>query len=785
MNTHSAHRRSRCWLFVWLSGFALHGVAGRAAEDDGNTPLHGAAYDRDEPTVRALLAAGAAVNATNTAGATPLLYAAGDARVVKLLLEYGADPRIAAKSGRNPLSAAVVQRDAAKVSRLLLEAGAEPKALGPQGDSMLADAIFGGNPTAIDLLVERGASVNPEGNAPPLPMAAWVGDQRAVDLLLAHGADINRRPGFAGHAANFALYGGQLDVAAELFRHGADPTALSIWGHGTPPIVWAAYNQSGDTRVARILVEKGVDVNSANEEGETALSFALKTGSDTELVAYLRSVGARELRTTARKPLPQREVPSDVAGIALAIRQRVPAAIEMMTKSSGAFLQNSFVREKSQCVSCHQQYLPAAAFDLARSRGLQVNNVELGRLLHAQMHMLSSAAESGRQMAEPVPDAPLSLGNAALALRALHYAPDATTDALVDYLMRVQRAEGWWLSFDHRPPLEDGPLVATAWAALAVRNYAAQRHAAEARESLARARRWLVQQQPRTLNESIFQLLGLAWTGEPRETLSGAVAGIVRQQQADGGWKQLPGRETDAWATGSTLYALHEAGGMTCDDPVYQRGVAFLLRTQYPDGSWLVRTRTWPFQPHFNGRFPHGKDQWISAAGTAWASMALLLTLEPTVTIASVPSGQELITAFSVHEAAVVKPAMSMAAAGGGTIDFQRDVQPILERSCTGCHGGEKPKGKFTLSSREALLKGGQSGDPAVSPGYGDDSPLLHYIADEVEDLEMPPLDRREKYPGLTPAEVEILRNWIDEGAIWPETKPAVTADPKVVAMAP
>jgi hypothetical protein len=47
----------------------------------------------------------------------------------------------------------------------------------------------------------------------------------------------------------------------------------------------------------------------------------------------------------------------------------------------------------------------------------------------------------------------------------------------------------------------------------------------------------------------------------------------------------------------------------------------------YPD-SWFVRSRTWPFQPYFDSRFPHGKDQWISAAGTAWSILALLNTLD-------------------------------------------------------------------------------------------------------------------------------------------------------------
>lgn len=55
----------------------------------------------------------------------------------------------------------------------------------------------------------------------------------------------------------------------------------------------------------------------------------------------------------------------------------------------------------------------------------------------------------------------------------------------------------------------------------------------------------------------------------------------------------------------------------------YRRGVDYLVRTQYPDGSWYVRSRSMKFQPYFESGFPFGHDQWISAAATSWASMAL------------------------------------------------------------------------------------------------------------------------------------------------------------------
>ena len=110
-----------------------------------------------------------------------------------------------------------------------------------------------------------------------------------------------------------------------------------------------------------------------------------------------------------------------------------------------------------------------------------------------------------------------------------------------------------------------------------------------------------------------------------------AVKQIVAQQRSDGGWSQSPDLESDAYATGQTLYALCEGGGLDTNDAVYERGVDFLLEIQHEDGSWYVKSRSYKFQPYFESGFPHGHDQWISAAGTGWATMAILLTLDVAV----------------------------------------------------------------------------------------------------------------------------------------------------------
>ena len=66
---------------------------------------------------------------------------------------------------------------------------------------------------------------------------------------------------------------------------------------------------------------------------------------------------------------------------------------------------------------------------------------------------------------------------------------------------------------------------------------------------------------------------------------------------------------------------------MRASDPVCARASQFLLKTQLADGSWYVRHRAVPLQPYFESDFPHGHDQWISAAATGWATQALAMTL--------------------------------------------------------------------------------------------------------------------------------------------------------------
>jgi len=101
-------------------------------------------------------------------------------------------------------------------------------------------------------------------------------------------------------------------------------------------------------------------------------------------------------------------------------------------------------------------------------------------------------------------------------------------------------------------------------------------------------------------------------------------------------------------------------------------------------------------------------------------------------------------------------------------VEFTRDVKPIFEAACLRCHGPERPKSRFRLDNRESALKGGENGIDII-PGNSAKSPLIHYVARLVPDLEMPP---EGKGRPLTSEQVGLLRAWIDQGAMWGETNP-------------
>jgi len=114
----------------------------------------------------------------------------------------------------------------------------------------------------------------------------------------------------------------------------------------------------------------------------------------------------------------------------------------------------------------------------------------------------------------------------------------------------------------------------------------------------------------------------------------------------------------------------------------------------------------------------------------------------------------------------IVAAVLGLSAASAAT-DFAREIEPILVKRCSECHGPDKQKADLRLDSRAAALKAAKSGKAALVPGKADESELVRRVLSADPDEVMPPKGAR-----LTAAEVEGLRRWIDDGAVWPEVDP-------------
>jgi len=588
----------------------------KARDPANSTLLHHAAGFGTLDTLTWLLNSGAAVNATNRLGSTPLHWAIHDKAKVRLLLTRGAGVNAKQRAGRTPLYHAATLGNGNAILRLLLEHGADPNLRTANGRTPLMAAAGRGNVEALRLLLDAQASVNTKDSAgeTALMVAASDGNPQAVRLLLDRGADARAKTKRNETALGNAGTSGSEKVVRLLLGHGAEVNVRNIRGYS--PLMLAASSDTIPSDVVKRLLANGADTGCKGDYDETARDLATKRGH-TEITRLLGGVPPKQTAPAA-PPSPGHE----------ARRRSIPDAVEralVMTEKQSY----NFIRVGG-CNSCHSQDLPSAAAAFARGRGLKAPR-EIPQLPATQM---------------PSPERIMDFDIVGVTGKAwelfdsgMNGVPkNAYTDAVVRVIKALQSAEGHWpASESRRPPMSTGEFQAAALAIYSLQHYAPAGDEAACEQAVARAVAWLKRAKPETTQDRAFHALGLAWGNAGSDAAKRAVRALVTMQRADGGWSQLPLTESDAYATGQVLYALHTAGRMSVTDPVYQKGVDYLLRTQAEDGTWRVRSRAIWLQPYFESGFPYGQDQFISTAGTAWASMALAAAAQPTKITQNLP----------------------------------------------------------------------------------------------------------------------------------------------------
>jgi hypothetical protein len=304
------------------------------------------------------------------------------------------------------------------------------------------------------------------------------------------------------------------------------------------------------------------------------------------------------------------------------LRAAVVKALPLIEKGGAGHM------EQRTCFACHHQAVPLLAMTTARARGLAVD----GALIQKHLRFIAAFLDTGRANYLKGRGQGGQVDTAGYALWALEtggWAPDQTTAAVTEYLLRYRKDLDHWRTTSNRPPSEVSPFTATYLAVRALQTFGTPEQKERTGERLRAARGWLETMPARDTEDRVFRLWALQRIGADAKTVQGAAHELRRTQRPDGGWAQRAGMESDAYATGTALVALHRAAGLATSDPAYRRGLSYLLATQRPDGTWYVRSRSRPFQIYFESGFPHGKDQFISLAASSWATTALALALPP------------------------------------------------------------------------------------------------------------------------------------------------------------
>lgn len=628
-------------IFAMIRGGDEQGVAAWLKEaadlnlrdESGNTPLIQAAFYLQAPQLAPFLERGADVNAANTAGLTALMKAVSDVEKIRLLLKRGAKVNGVSGAGNTALIIACFEFGAAPVVRELLKAGGDVRAANKRGANALMAAAEAGDVDVLRLLLDHGADPNSKatprksgGDITALMTAAQLGHLEFVRTLLDRGADVNLQTAH-GNAVHFAAFTQRQDVLRLLLDHRAD---VNVRGQrvqsnrkdtGLTPLIYAAHHERNDPTMVQWLIERGADVNARASSGETALDVARQRGR-TRIVSALEAAGARDKTAeVAPEILAARWTPEQLERAdARLFRQAAEAAAAVLIKS-GARLTEATA---NRCSTCHQQSLPALVGAMALAKGLDYPGTVAREQLQAVMHGSRREGESSVEQPVAVPNISswLLIGFAAGGVP-----PGTMTDDFAYSLARHQYGDGRWISKASRAPTDAGDVTSTALAIRALQLYAPPTMKTRMDARIAAGARWLGGFAPDSLEERAMQILGLHWAGQPTSQIETFARALRAEQRADGGWAQLATLDSDAYATGLALYALHQAGGIVTTDPAYQRGTAYLLKHQLADGTWKVKTRVSPVQVAIDDIFPHGTHQWISSVATGWSSIALMLAL--------------------------------------------------------------------------------------------------------------------------------------------------------------
>jgi ankyrin len=251
-----------------------------ATSTEGSTALHFAINAGEAGVVKALLEAGIDIKARNLAGVSPLQLAitTGDTAITRMLLAKGADAKAHDEANESLLMLAARNGDGA-MAGALIAAGAELDYVEPQfGQDAVMIAVRSGKPSVVEALVKAGAKLDhqtPPGPEPTVRAPGAGGGSTGEGMIRSGVPPEGQRLAGTGQltALLYAARDGQLESTRLLVKGGAKLEQADY--NGITPLLMAITNDHFD--VARVLAEAGANVSAADWYGRTPLWAAVES----------------------------------------------------------------------------------------------------------------------------------------------------------------------------------------------------------------------------------------------------------------------------------------------------------------------------------------------------------------------------------------------------------------------------------------------------------------------------------------------------------------------------
>jgi hypothetical protein len=306
-----------------------------------------------------------------------------------------------------------------------------------------------------------------------------------------------------------------------------------------------------------------------------------------------------------------------------------PQQVHQSVQRSLKYLQaeSTFWLNTRKCAACHYVALPLWSMIEAERQGYTVDKKFVtetaDHALGSRDKMIASRLLPGpNYKPDTRPGSNLGIVFVAIAGRALPLLSEGQKQSLkliAAEIPKKQESNGSWKSVDDRIPIHESAAIDTAWSIMAMEAGTEAGEPSPERGSIAKAKAWLDSQAPTSHQTKVFKIWMALRGKKPRAHLQRSLDELLALQQPDGGWRQVPGMASDAYATGQTLYVLGLAG-FTADQPQIKRGIDFLIANQKSDGSWPMISRS-TLGPQ---RIPTKLLTPITCAAGSWATLSLV-----------------------------------------------------------------------------------------------------------------------------------------------------------------